>query len=107
MFNFENVIKIVMIATVAASMYITYSKDRVFGGTPNEIDAKQRMFTTASREYERMSRNVKTTDGIDNRLILFHQLGDIAITEVNDWVFEHKARDFKKSEKNLNTLADK
>ena len=54
-----------------------------------------------------MSRNVKTTDGIDNRLILFHQLGDIAITEVNDWVFEHKARDFKKSEKNLNTLADK
>ena len=65
------------------------------------------MFTTASREYERMSRNVKTTDGIDNRLILFHQLGDIAITEVNDWVFEHKARDFKKSEKNLNTLADK
>ena len=107
MFNFENVIKIVMIATVAASMYVTYSKDRVFGGTPNEIDAKQRMFTTASREYERMSRNVKTTDGIDNRLILFHQLGDIAITEVNDWVFEHKARDFKKSEKNLNTLADK
>ena len=107
MFNLENVIKIVMIITVAIGTYTTYSKDRVFGGTPNEIDAKQRMFTTASREYERMCQNPKVTDGIDDRLILFHQLGDIAITEVNDWVFEHKARDFKKSEKNLDTLADK
>ena len=107
MFSLENIIKIAMIVTVAASMYVTYSKDRVFGGTPNEIDAKQRMFTTATREYARMIEDPHTTDGIDDRLILLHQLGDIAITEVNDWVFEHKARDFKKSEKNINTIADK
>ena len=106
-FSLENIIKIIMIVTVAAGMYVTYSKDRVFGGTPNEIDAKQRMFTTATREYARMSEDPHTTDGIDDRLILLHQLGDIAITEVNDWVFEHKARDFKKSEKNINTIADK
>ena len=106
-FNLENVIKMVMIVTVAVGAFITYSKDRVFGGTPNEIDAKQRMFTTATKEYVRMSRKAQDTDGIDERLILLHQLGDIAITEVNDWVFEHKARDFKKSDKNLDTLADK
>ena len=77
MFSLENIIKIAMIVTVAASMYVTYSKDRVFGGTPNEIDAKQRMFTTATREYARMSEDPHTTDGIDDRLILLHQLGDL------------------------------
>ena len=100
-FNFTigNVLKIAMIVTASISMYVTYSKERVFGGTPNEIAAKKRMYSTAARAYDRIGDRVE-------RKRMMYELGEMSISEVNDWVFEHKTRDFRRDGDNLDTVAD-
>lgn len=69
---------------------MVYSLARVFGGSPREIDAKRRMFQNAKNQYW-------LCDNAEERLRIIHELGNQAIDEVNDWVFEHKSRDFEKS----------
>lgn len=89
--NTENLIKIGMILLVAAGSCAAYSLARVFGGSPREIDAKRRMFQNAKNQY-------KLCKDAEERLRIIHELGNQAIDEVNDWVFEHKSRDFEKSD---------
>lgn len=94
-----NLLKLVMIGVASAGLYISYSRDRVFGGTPGEIGAKQRMFSTAAREFLRMTDERERAD-------LVHELGNQTISEVNDWVFEHKTRDFRKKDDDVDTVSD-
>ena len=89
--NAENLIKIGMILLVAAGSCMAYSLARVFGGSPREIDAKRRMFRNAEKQYDRCEND-------EERLRIIHELGNQAVDEVNDWVFEHKSRDFEKSD---------
>ena len=100
-FNFTigNLLKIAMIVTASVSLYVTYSKERVFGGTPNEIAAKKRMYSTAARAYDRIGDRTE-------RKRMMYELGEMSISEVNDWVFEHKTRDFRRDGDNLDTVAD-
>jgi hypothetical protein len=71
----------------------------VFGGPPNEIAAKKRMYSTAARAYDRIGDRTE-------RKRMMYELGEMSISEVNDWVFEHKTRDFRRDGDNLDTVAD-
>lgn len=99
-FTIDNIIRISMILLLAISSTIVFSQERVFGGTPNEIFAKECAFHEASLLYDSM---LEGNRSVERRLALIHELGDLAITEVNDWVFEHKTRDFKKTEVAVDT----
>ncbi len=98
-FTIGNVLKIAMIVTASVSLYVAYSKERIFGGTPNEIAAKKRMYSTAARAYDRIGDRTE-------RKRMMYELGEMSMYEVNDWVFEHKTRDFQKGGEDLDTVAD-
>lgn len=95
----STVIRLVMILLVAATSYFTLSSSLVHGGTRAESDAKVLMFDLA-RARMRQAKDHKT------RLEILWELGDQCIKETNDWVFEHRSKDFKKGTLNVSPMDD-
>ena len=93
----STVIRIVMIALVALTSYESMGSSQIHGGTPEQIDAKRQMFAIAEIR-------MRETDDPDVRREILWELGDQCIDEMNDWVFEHKAKDFKGGTLNANPM---
>ncbi len=91
------IIRVVMIVLVALISYESFGANLIHGGTPEQIDAKRQMFAIAE------IRLGETEDPEVRRQILW-ELGDQCIDEMNDWVFEHKAKDFKGGTLNANPM---
>lgn len=84
----STVVRALMILLVAVTSYKALGSNLIHGGTPEQIDAKIHMFSIAEIRLK------KTKDRDIHRDILW-ELGDQCINETNDWVFEHKTKDFK------------
>ena len=93
----STVVRIVMIVLVALTSYESLGSSLIHGGTPEQIDAKRQMFFIAEIRMR------ETEDASVRRKILW-ELGDQCIDEMNDWVFEHKAKDFKGGTPNVNPM---
>lgn len=92
-------VRFVMIVLVAMTSYITLSSSMIHGGTKEESDAKVLMFDLARTR-------MRQTEDRRTKLEILWELGDQCIKETNDWVFEHKSKDFKKGSLNVNPMDD-
>ena len=93
----STVIRIVMIALVALASYESMGSSQIHGGTPEQIDAKRQMFAIAEMR-------MREAEDPEVRREILWELGDQCIDEMNDWVFEHKAKDFKGGTLNANPM---
>ena len=93
----STVIRIVMIALVALTSYESMGSSQIHGGTPEQIDAKRQMFAIAEMR-------MREAEDPEVRREILWELGDQCIDEMNDWVFEHKAKDFKGGTLNANPM---
>lgn len=93
----STVVRAVMILLVAVTSYYAMGSSLIHGGTPEQISAKVQMFSIAK------IRMMETDDIVTKREILW-ELGDQCLDEMNDWVFEHKAKDFKGGTMNVSPV---
>lgn len=91
------VIRAVMIILVALTSYVNLSSNMIHGGTPQQIGAKLQMFHIAT------IRLGESDDSGSKREILW-ELGDQCIEENNDWVFEHRSKDFRSGLVNVDPM---
>ena len=91
------VIRVVMIVLVAMTSYESMGSELIHGGTPEQIDAKRQMFAIAEIR-------MRETDDPKVRREILWELGDQCIDEMNDWVFEHKGKDFKRGSMSANAM---
>ena len=95
-FTVSTAIRALMIVLVALTSYYTLGISLIHGGTPEQIDAKVQMFSIARIRME----------GVDDdtRREILWELGDQCIEENNDWVFEHRSKDFKGGNMNVSPV---
>jgi hypothetical protein len=88
------ILQLAMMLLSAAMIIIIGVEDKlIHGGTSGQIEAKFRMFDIASKRLEIMENNVTKDEIGDVRRGVYYELGSQCITEVNDWAFEHLAKD--------------
>ncbi len=93
----STVVRGVMILLVAVTSYYTMGSSLIHGGTPEQIGAKVQMFSIADIR-------MGGTDDVTTKREILWELGDQCLDEMNDWVFEHKAKDFKGGTMNVSPV---
>ena len=95
------IIKALMIVLTASMVTLTAFREKlIHGGTPEQIKVKINLFDVASKRVETISIEKKDDTKYealkkenDECLHVLYELGVQCIDEVNDWAFEHKAKD--------------
>lgn len=80
-------VRALMVVLVALSTYVMASALLIHGGAPEQIGSKKQMFVIAELR-------MRDPDPAVQRAILL-ELGDQCISEMNDWVYEHRTKDYK------------
>lgn len=80
-------IRALMVVLVALSTYVVASALLIHGGTPEQIESKKQIFVIAKLRMTDSDYQVQ-------RAILL-ELGEQCISEMNDWVYEHRMKDYK------------
>lgn len=96
-FTVATSIRLFMIVLVALTSFVSLNTNMIHGGTKEQIDAKVQMFTIAEMRLR------EARDTMTRKEILW-ELGDQCIEENNDWVFEHKAKDFRGGSLNVSPI---
>ena len=81
------IVRALLVVLVALSTYVMTSAILIHGGTPEQIESKRQMFVIAKL------RMMKSDSKIQREILL--ELGDQCIAEMNDWVYEHRMKDYK------------
>lgn len=93
-FTVDNAAEVLVAVSAAATAYFSYRSKAVFGGTEGQLASKKDMFDLA---YDKFRLALKEEASVCNETIrgIMVELGIYSISEVSDWVYEHRNKDFK------------
>ncbi|MCL2712687.1 MAG: hypothetical protein FWD37_05400 [Methanomassiliicoccaceae archaeon] len=88
------VLQLFIIGLTTILLIVTGIKDKlIHGGTDGQIEAKYLMFHIAHKRLRIIEKDEELIEKDDARRKIYYELGVQCINEVNDWAFEHIAKD--------------